>query len=45
MLEAIRLLELPVDVLHVNDWQTGLVPAYLKIEYTRCRVTRRSPRC
>lgn len=33
VLEAIRLLDLKVDVLHVNDWQTGLVPAYLKIEY------------
>ena len=33
VLEAIRLLDLPVDVLHCNDWQTGLVPAYLKIEY------------
>lgn len=33
VLEAIRLLELPVDVLHVNDWHTGLIPAYLKIEY------------
>ncbi len=31
VLEAIRLLDLPVDVLHANDWQTGLVPAYLKI--------------
>jgi starch synthase len=33
ILEAIRLLELPVDVLHANDWQTGLAPAYLKIVY------------
>ena len=33
VLEAIRLLDLPVDVLHVNDWQTGLIPSYLKIEY------------
>jgi starch synthase len=33
VLEAVRLLELQVDVLHANDWQTGLVPAYLKIEY------------
>ena len=33
MLEAIRLLDLKVDVLHANDWQTGLIPAYLKIEY------------
>ena len=33
VLEAIRLLDLQVDVLHANDWQTGLIPAYLKIEY------------
>jgi starch synthase len=33
VLEAIRLLDLKVDVLHANDWQTGLAPAYLKIEY------------
>ncbi|MGA2033714.1 MAG: glycogen synthase GlgA [Thermoguttaceae bacterium] len=33
VLEAIRLLDLHVDVLHANDWQTGLVPAYLKIQY------------
>ena len=33
VLEAVRLLDLPVDVLHANDWQTGLVPAYLKIVY------------
>jgi len=33
VMEAIRLLELDIDVIHANDWQTGLVPAYLKIEY------------
>jgi starch synthase len=33
VMEAIRLLDLRVDVLHANDWQTGLVPAYLKTEY------------
>ncbi len=33
VLEAIRLLDLQVDVLHANDWQTGLVPAYLKTIY------------
>jgi len=32
-MEATRLLELPVEIMHVNDWQTGLMPAYLKIEY------------
>ena len=33
VMEAIRLLDLPVDLLHANDWQTALLPAYLKIEY------------
>ncbi len=33
VLEAIRLLDLRVDLIHANDWQTGLIPAYLKIEY------------
>lgn len=33
VMEAIRLLDLNVDVLHCNDWQTGLTPAYLAIEY------------
>ena len=35
VMEAVRLLDLQVDVLHCNDWQTGLIPAYLKIEYQR----------
>src|SRR5262245_34090094 len=33
VLEAIGQLELEIDILHCNDWQTGLVPAYHKIEY------------
>jgi starch synthase len=33
VLEAIKLLNLEVDVVHAHDWQTGLVPAYLKAEY------------
>jgi starch synthase len=32
-LEAMRLLDFWPDVLHNNDWQTGLVPAYLREEY------------
>ncbi len=33
VMESIRLLELNVDVVHCNDWQTGLIPAYLRCEY------------
>ena len=33
VLEAIPALDLEVDCIHANDWQTGLVPAYLEIEY------------
>ena len=33
VMEAIRLLELDIDIIHCNDWQTGLIPAYLKTEY------------
>ncbi len=33
ILEAMRLLKFWPDVLHVNDWQTGLVPVYLREIY------------
>ena len=33
VMELIRLLDLRIDVLHCNDWQTGLIPAYLRCEY------------
>lgn len=33
VLEAIRLLDLKIDILHCNDWQTGLIPAYLNLLY------------
>ena len=32
-MESIRLLGLNVDLIHANDWQTGLIPAFQKIEY------------
>jgi len=35
VLEAIRLLNYWPDVLHNNDWQTGLAPVYLQEEYRR----------
>ena len=37
VMDSIRLLELPVDVMHCNDWQSGLIPAYLNIEYQGAR--------
>ncbi len=33
VMEAIRLLNLRPDIVHANDWQTGLVPALVNIEY------------
>jgi starch synthase len=32
-LETIRLLDLRPDILHCNDWQTGLIPVYLEESY------------
>ncbi|QDV36113.1 glycogen synthase GlgA [Tautonia plasticadhaerens] len=34
-LEAARILDLRPDVVHCNDWQTGLVPVYLDESYRR----------
>ena len=33
VMESIRILNLQPDLIHVNDWQTGLIPALLKAEY------------
>ncbi|MGB9832065.1 MAG: glycogen synthase GlgA [Caldisericum exile] len=30
VLEIIKVLELKIDVLHLNDWQTGLIPIFVK---------------
>jgi starch synthase len=35
VLEALRLLDDWPEVIHANDWQTGLVPVYLREEYSR----------
>jgi starch synthase len=35
ILELLGLLDYWPDVLHVNDWQTGLVPIYLKENYAK----------
>jgi len=33
VLETLKALELNVDVIHCNDWQTGLIPIYIKTIY------------
>ena len=33
VLEGIKAFDLQIDVVHANDWQTALLPAYLKLEY------------
>ncbi|ABR29954.1 glycogen synthase [Thermosipho melanesiensis] len=33
VLETLKVLDLQMDVLHVNDWQTSLIPVYLKTLY------------
>jgi starch synthase len=33
VMESIKPLKLNVDILHLNDWQTGLIAAYLQTEY------------
>lgn len=33
VMESIERLQMQVDFIHTNDWQTGLLPAYLKIIY------------
>ena len=32
-LQAITRLEIPVDIVHCNDWQSGLMPAYIATGY------------
>jgi len=35
VIEAARLLNLQPDIIHANDWQTGLIPALVKAEASR----------
>ena len=33
VLEMVRMIDFKPDVIHCNDWQTGLIPTYLKVVY------------
>ena len=33
VIELIKVMELRLDIIHCNDWQTGLIPLYLKTLY------------
>ncbi len=33
VMQSLSAIGIPIDVLHCNDWQTGLLPAYLQAEY------------
>ena len=35
VMEATRLLNLKPEIVHANDWQTGLIPALVNIEYRK----------
>ncbi len=35
VLEMVKALELRIDIFHVNDWQTSLIPVYLKTLYAK----------
>ena len=35
VLEALKLIKFKPDIIHCNDWQTGLIPAYLKDIYKK----------
>jgi starch synthase len=41
VMQSLSAIGIPIDVLHCNDWQTGLLPAYLRIEHAHVPFYRR----
>ncbi len=41
VMQSMSAIGIPIDVLHCNDWQTGLLPAYLQIEHAHVPFYRR----
>lgn len=35
ILEMLKKLDFAPDIIHINDWQTGLIPTYLKVLYAQ----------
>lgn len=38
VLELIRELQIKFDIIHCHDWQTGLIPLYLRTLYKECEI-------
>jgi starch synthase len=36
-LDSVTLLDRPIDLIHCNDWQCGLIPAFSEVEYSHTR--------
>jgi starch synthase len=36
-LDSVTLLDRPIDLIHCHDWQCGLIPAFLEVEYSHTR--------
>ena len=44
-LNALPLLDFSPDIIHAHDWQSGMIPALLKIQYAHLPSMRTSARC
>ncbi len=42
VLEICKKLDLQIDIIHCNDWQTGLIPLYLKTLYSQVPILKKT---